>query len=125
MAAKTGRIVWVGRVLSILVSLVFLMSGVMKFVGGEAFLKEMNRMQIPENLVHAIGIIELVCVLFYVIPATSMLGAILLTGYIGGAILTHMRVNDAYIGQIIIGVVVWLGLWLREGRLRSLIPIRF
>jgi uncharacterized membrane protein YphA (DoxX/SURF4 family) len=125
MAAKVGRLVWAGRVLTVLVSLLFLMSGVMKFIGGDALKKEMERMQIPVELIQPIGTLELICVLIYAIPATSMVGAILLTGYLGGAILTHLRVNDPYIVQAILGVVVWLALWLREGRLRSLMPIRF
>ena len=125
MAAKVGRIVWTGRILSILVSLMFLMSGVMKFVGGDDLKKEMDRVGIPAGLVKPLGTLEIACVLIYAIPATSMLGAILLTGYLGGAIVTHLRLNDPYFVQVILGVIVWLGMWLREGRLRSLIPVRF
>ena len=62
--------------------------------------------------------------MIYLIPATSVLGAILLTGYIGGAICTHWRVGDPFFIQIALGIVVWLGLYLRENRLKALIPLR-
>jgi hypothetical protein len=60
----------------------------------------------------------------YLIPATAVLGAILLTGYIGGAICTHLRVGDPFFIQIAIGIFIWLGLYLRESRLKKLIPLR-
>jgi hypothetical protein len=71
-----------------------------------------------------LAILEISCVVIYLIPATSVLGAILLTGYIGGAICTHLRVGDPFFLQIAIGIFVWLGLYLRESRLQELIPLR-
>jgi hypothetical protein len=71
-----------------------------------------------------LAMVEVSCVLIYLIPATSVLGAILLTGYMGGAICTHLRVGDPFFIQIALGVLVWLGLYLRDTRLRALIPIR-
>lgn len=71
-----------------------------------------------------LGVTELLCAVLYAIPQTSVLGAILLTGYMGGAIATHARIGEGFIPQIIIGVLVWLGLFLRDARLRALIPIR-
>ena len=71
-----------------------------------------------------LAILEISCAVIYLIPVTSVLGAILLAGYMGGAICTHWRVGDPFFAQIGIGVVVWLGLWLREGRLKGLIPLR-
>jgi hypothetical protein len=115
---------WTGRVISILVSLVFVLSAAMKFVGGpqiaEAFTHlELNRVpRIP------LGILELSCAVVYLIPPTSVLGAILLTGYIGGAMLTCLRIGEAVYLQIVLGVLLWLGLWLREERLGALIPLR-
>ena len=68
--------------------------------------------------------LELSCTIIYLIPRTSVIGAILLTGYLGGAIQTHLRVGDAFVAQFIFGVVIWGGLYLRDTRLRALIPFR-
>ena len=124
MAAKGGAIVWSGRILSVLVSLLFLMSATMKFLGGPDLKKGMDHMGFSESLAVPLGILEITCVVIYAIPKTSILGAILLTGYLGGAICTHLRVGDDYVVHIILGIIVWLGVYLREERLRLLIPIR-
>ena len=81
-------------------------------------------MGIPESLIVAIGGLELMCLIAYAIPKTSVLGAILFTGYIGGAILTHLRIDEPVPLQVVIGILLWLGLYLREPRLRELIPLR-
>jgi DoxX-like protein len=124
VVAATGKIVWVGRVISILVALVFALSSFMKMKGGAEMMQGMAHLGLPESLVVPLAILEISCVVFYLIPATSVLGAILLTGYIGGAICTHLRVGDPFFLQIAIGVVIWLGLYLREPRLKGLIPVR-
>jgi hypothetical protein len=72
----------------------------------------------------ALGIVELTATLLYSIPRTSVLGAILLTGYLGGAIATHVRIEEPIYAQAGIGVLVWLGLFLRDARIRELIPLR-
>jgi DoxX-like family len=71
-----------------------------------------------------LGIVELSCTMIYLFPRTSVLGAILLTGYLGGAIATHLRIGEAFYLQLILGVLVWLGLFLRDYRLRALLPLR-
>jgi hypothetical protein len=71
-----------------------------------------------------IGILELSCVILYAIPQTAILGAVLLTGYLGGAIATHVRVHDNFISPAIGGILVWLGVYLRDPRVRALLPIR-
>jgi hypothetical protein len=106
------------------VSLLFLFSAAMKFIGGEDVKQGMAHLGLPEAMTIPLGILELVCTVIYMIPATSVLGAILLAGYIGGAICTHWRVGDPFLPQIAIGLVVWLGIYLREPRLRALIPLR-
>jgi hypothetical protein len=116
--------VWVGRVISVLASLLFLMSAFMKLKGGAELTQGMAHLGLPESLVKPLAILELSCVVIYLIPATSVLGAILLTGYLGGAICTHLRVGDPFIVQMALGVFVWLGLYLREDRLKALIPLR-
>ena len=124
MVAATGKIVWVGRVISILVSLLFAMSALMKLRGGAEVMQGMAHLGLPESLIMPLAILEISCILIYLIPATSVLGAILLTGYIGGAICTHLRVGDPFYMQIAIGLFIWLGLYLREDRLKELIPLR-
>ena len=122
--AASGKIVWVGRGISVLVSLVFLMSAFMKLKGGAEVMQGMAHLGLPESLILPLAILEISCVVIYLIPATSILGAILLTGYIGGAVCTHWRVGDPFFIQIALGIVVWLGLYLRENRLKALIPLR-
>jgi hypothetical protein len=72
----------------------------------------------------ALGIVELGSVIIYLIPQTAVLGAILLTGYLGGATATHLRIGEPYYAAVLLGVLVWGGLFLREERLRLLIPLR-
>jgi hypothetical protein len=71
-----------------------------------------------------LGILELTCTVLYLIPQTAVLGAILLTGYLGGAIATHVRLGEGIIMHVVIGIVFWLGIYLRDSRLRALIPLR-
>jgi hypothetical protein len=84
----------------------------------------MAHLGLSESLLVPLAILELSCALIFLIPATSVLGAILLTGYIGGAICTHWRVGDPFFIQIALAIFVWLGLYLREDRLKALIPLR-
>ena len=79
---------------------------------------------IPLTQAFGLGVLELSCAVIYLVPRTSVLGAILLTGYLGGAIQTHLRVGDPWVVQAILGVVVWAGLTLREPKLRALIPLK-
>jgi len=122
--SASGKIVWVGRVISALVSFLFAMSAVMKLRGGPEVVEGMGHLGLPESLIMPLAILEISCVVIYALPATAVLGAILLTGYIGGAILTHLRVGDPFFMQIAIGLLIWLGLYLREDRLKALIPLR-
>jgi len=124
VTAVRGKLVWAGRGLSVLVSLMFAFSAAMKFKGGPDLAQGMAHLGLPETMVVPLALLELTCVVVYLIPATSVLGAILLTGYIGGAICTHWRSGDLFYVQSILGVCVWLGLYLRETRLKGLIPLR-
>ncbi len=116
--------VWIGRVISFLVVAMFSFSAIMKFVGGADLEEGLEKMQIPMALITTIAILEVLSVVFYAIPQTAIIGAILLTGYLGGAIMTHLRVGDPVVVHVVLGVFIWLGIFLREPRLRSLIPIR-
>ena len=124
MNGSGGKVVWVGRVISGLVSLAFLMSAFMKLKGGAEVTEGMAHLGLAESLIVPLAVLEFSCVVVYLIPATSVLGAILLTGYMGGAICTHLRAGDPFYFQIGFGVLVWLGLFLRESRLKALIPLR-
>ena len=124
MVAASGKVVWIGRVISVLPCLLFIVSAFMKVKGGAEVLKGLDHLGIPVSMMIPLAILEISCVVIYLIPATSVLGAILLTGYIGGAICTHWRVGDPFYLHIALGIVVWLGLYLREDRLKALIPLR-
>ena len=124
MGVATGGLVWAGRVISILASFVFLMSAFMKLRGGTEVAQGMAHLGLPESLILPLAVLEVSCLAIYLIPATSIVGAILLTGYMGGAICTHLRVGDPVYVQVALGILVWLGLYLRERRLRALIPRR-
>jgi len=117
-------IVWIGRVISILLSLLFAMSAFMKMKHGPDVMQGMAHLGLPKSLITLLASVEISCAVIYAIPATAVLGAILLTGYIGGAILAHMRVGDPFFVQIGFGLFVRLGLYLRENRLKALLPLR-
>lgn len=118
-----GRL-WTGRVISILASLLFVFSAAMKLKGGPELSQGMGHLQLADSMILPLAILELTCVAVYLIPQTSVLGAILLAGYLGGAILTHWRVGDLVVVHIVLGLLIWLGLYLREPRLAALIPLR-
>jgi hypothetical protein len=115
---------WAGWVISALPVLGLVMSAVMKFKGGPQLEEGLAKLDWPVNYAIGLGILELSCTVIYVIPQTAVLGAILLTGYMGGAIATHVRIGEGFVAQATIGVLLWLGLFLRDARLRELLPLR-
>jgi hypothetical protein len=115
---------WAGWVLSGVLSLLFAFSGVMKLTKSPDVVEGFTHLGWPDNLALAIGTVELACTILYLIPQTAVLGAILLTGYMGGAIATHVRLGEPFWLHVVIGVVLWLGLYFRDPRLRVLIPLR-
>jgi len=119
---------WAGRILSGLVALLLVMDAVMKLVRPAPVVEATARLGYPESVIFGLGIVLLVCVVLYVIPQTSIFGAILLTGYLGGAVATHVRVGDPLFSHalfpVYVAALVWGGLFLREPRLRALIPLR-
>jgi hypothetical protein len=119
------KMIWAGRVVSAIPVLLLLFSGTMKLARPAFVMDGFKKFGYPEWEVPILGIVEIGCTIIYIIPGTSVLGAILLTGYLGGATATHVRAGDpAFIGPIIGGILVWLGLLLRESRLRPLLPLR-
>ena len=118
------KLLWTGRILSALPALLLCFSGVMKLIQPAGFAEQAAPMGYTANVLFWIGIVELVCTLLYVIPQTAVFGAILLAAYLGGATATHVRVGDVFIMPVLVGVLVWAGLYLREPRLRALLPLR-
>jgi hypothetical protein len=116
---------WIGRVMSALPVLLVLFGSVVKLMKTPSVIEGFVRAGIPERLIIPVGVIELVCVIVYVIPQTAVLGAILMTGLLGGATITSLRIGDpTYPLPVILGMLAWGGLFLRDTRLRELIPIR-
>jgi hypothetical protein len=116
-----------GRVVSALVVLMLLADSFAKIMKATPVLTAQAELGFPDRLTASIGFVLFVCTCVYALPRTGILGAILLTGYLGGAVAVKLRIGDSLFGQVLfpvyIGVMVWGGLFLREGRLRALIPL--
>ncbi len=119
MSSKGQRVA--GWILTALVGVFMIgVSGVPKFLDFPGKNEMMDKMGIPLSLLPAIGVVEIVVTLIYLIPRTSFLGAILMTGYLGGAIITHLRIGEPWFFPIIVGVLAWLALALRQPMIFSL-----
>lgn len=114
---------WVGWVMSLLPVGLLAMSAFFKLSQAEVAVKGFADQGFPEGSLMAIGIVEVVCTVLYLIPQTSVLGAILLAGYLGGAVVTHVRMSEPFFIPILVGVLLWGGLFLRDARIRALIPL--
>lgn len=123
-SAGAKKLIWLGVVFSTLPVLMLLMSAVMKFVKSVDVVKGFEHLGWPDALAVPLGIVELVSTVLYVIPQTCVLGAILLTGYLGGAIATHVRIGEGFVAPVVLGLLLWSGLFLRDERLRTLLPWR-
>jgi DoxX-like family len=121
---------WLGRILSGLVILFLLFDGAIKLVPWPVVTETMDRIGYgsSETLARSLGIITIVCTVLYAIPPTSILGAILLTGYLGGAMASHLRIGSPLFTHTLfglyLGLMVWGGLWFRDQSLRASIPFR-
>ena len=131
MAARTepisNKALWAGRILSGLVVAFLALDGAMKLIPLDIVVQTSQELGIPVYLARTLGVLTLAGTVLYAIPRTSVLGAILLTGYLGGAIYTHVRAGSPLLTHtffgVYLGLLVWGGLWLREERLRALIPL--
>ena len=117
----SNKLVWTGRVLSWLVVAFMLFDGAVKLVPIEPVLEAMGRLGYPLGIARQLGVLLLCCTALYVVPRTQLLGAVLLTAYLGGATATHVRSGDPFWFPIVMGVLIWAGLGLREPRLRALL----
>jgi hypothetical protein len=124
----TTKQIWTGRVLSSLAVLFLLFDAVGKLARPQAVIDGTTQLGYSADVLVPLGIIQLVCLILYLIPRTSVLGALLWTGYLGGAIATHVRMGNPLFSHILfptyIAALLWLGLWLRETRVRALLPLR-
>lgn len=118
------KLKWTGRILTILVVPIFLMGIVMMLTKNPQAIEGMVKVGWPASAVPTILTLEIVCLVLYLIPATSVLGAVLLTGYLGGAVATHLRAGESPALAVVVGVLVWGGIYLRERRLWELLPLR-
>lgn len=127
-AAPSKARLWTGRILTILTTLFMLFDGVMKLVRPLPVTQAMTQLGFPQNLSVPIGVILLIFTALYAVPSTSVLGSVLLTGYLGGAVVSQMRIGAPLFGTtlfpIYFAVLMWAGIYLREQRLRALIPVR-
>jgi DoxX-like family len=118
---------WTGRIVSALAALFLLLDGVMKLFKPSVVVEATVKLGYPESVIVGLGIILTASTIIYLIPATTFLGAILLTGYLGGAVATHVRAGEPLFNilfPVIIGVLIWGGFYLRDDRLRAIIPLR-
>src|SRR5579864_3991318 len=126
-APVSKKALWTGRILTGLLVLFLLFDSIPKMMKASFVMKAFAQLGYPLRLAPVIGVILLVCIIFYAIPRTSILGAILLTGYLGGATELNLRSGNPWfltIIPVVFGVLVWGSLYLRDPRLRSLIPLQ-
>lgn len=122
--STTLKKVWIGWVVSGLSVLFFLMDGIMKLIKPVPVVQATVQLGYPESCIVGLGVILLTCTVLYVFPRTAVLGSVLLTGYLGGAVATHVRVGASWFNTlfpVIFGCLVWGGLYLRDQRLKALL----
>ena len=124
----SNKALWTGRIISGLVILFFIFDGAIKLIPLDVVVETSRELAIPEHLARTLGVLTLIGVALYAWPRTSVLGAIILTGYLGGAIYVHVRAGSPLFSHTLFGVylglLIWGGLYLRDGLVRALIPLR-
>ncbi len=125
----SSRMLWAGRVLTALFALFILAASVApKLAGADVVAETLSQLGWPTDFGLMLGVIELMCLVLYLIPRTSVLGAVLMTAYLGGAMATQVRVGSPLFTHqlfgIDLGLFMWGGLWLRDAKLRALFPFR-
>ena len=124
----SSKRLWAGRIVTAIPVLFLLFDAAIKFTQIAPVRESFAQLGYPERLAPTIGSLALVCLILYLTPRTSVLGAILLTGYLGGAVATQVRVGNPLLSHILfptyVALLLWGGLWLRDDRLRLLVPLR-
>ena len=127
-APASNVMLWIGRVMSAIVILFLAFDGGIKLIPLDIVLSTSKELGIPAHLARTLGVMTLLCALLYAIPRTAVLGAVLFTGYLGGAIYVHVLDDSPMLSHtlfgVYLGILMWGGLWLRDVRLRALFPIR-
>jgi DoxX-like family len=119
-------VLWTGRVLSALPVLLMVFSASIKLMHSPQVVEQfVGKFGYPESSLTGIGLVEIACAVVYAIPRTAVLGAVLLAGYLGGAVATHVRIGDpSFVMPLLLGILAWAGLYLRDERLHALLPLR-
>jgi len=123
-AVRKNWTVWAGRILSALPVLLMIFSAIMKLMHSPQVVEGFTAMGVRPELINVFAIVELACVALYLIPPTAVLGAVLIAAYLGGAVLAHLIGRQPVWTPILTAVVAWLGLYLREPRVRALFPLQ-
>jgi hypothetical protein len=126
-APVSKTILWAGRIMSALAGLFLIVDGSMKLVKPPFVVEKTVELGYAENVIVSLGVVLVTCTILYFIPQTAVLGAILLTGYLGGAVATHVRAGQGafeILFPVVFGAILWIGLYLRDPRLRALVPLR-
>ncbi len=123
--STSNAMLWTGRVLSAIPVLLMAGLGTVLWITKPGMVTDnMIKYGYPPGVGRPLMVVEIVCALLYAIPRTAVLGAILLTGYLGGAVATHVHAHENFVLPVAVGVVVWLGLYFRDARIRALVPMR-
>jgi hypothetical protein len=127
-AGRSKAALWAGRFLSGSAVLFMMFDAGIKLLRHPEAMQGTTQLGYPASVVFGLGVVQLVCLLVYLIPRTSVLGAVLWTGYLGGAVATHVRLGNPLFSHVLfptyVAAFLWLGLWLRDERLRAVLPFR-
>lgn len=124
-APGSKGMLWTGRIISGFVALFLIVDGALRLIGFAPYVEGLVKVGYPASQAPWIGLALLVSTILYLIPRTAILGAILVTGYLGGATATQVRIEDPwFLFPVVLGVLAWAGLYVREARLRALIPLK-
>ncbi len=125
---ESKAMIWTGRVMSGVVILFLLFDGAIKLIPLDVVTETSRELGIPTDLARTLGVLTLICTVLYAIPLTSVLGAVLMTGYLGGAIYVHMSNGSPLLSHTLFGIylalLMWGGLYLRDPQLRAIFPFR-
>jgi hypothetical protein len=125
---NVNKALWAGRILSGIAVLFLLFDAAVKVLQLPVAVQGTSELGYPGSVVLGLGIVQLVCLVVYLVPQTSVLGAVLWTGYLGGAVATHVRVGHPLFSHtlfpVYVAALLWAGLWLRDERLRAVFPVR-
>ena len=119
-----AAMLWTGRILTAIVSALVLMGATMSILRVPQAVEGTVQLGYPASVMLPLGVFQLVALALYLYPRTSIFGAILWTAYFGGAVATHVRLGQPFLSPILFAVILWIALWLRDGRLRALVPFR-